>query len=213
MTVTTGARFDEPPPTGPAAKATAPLRHPGTMHDPGGMAGTEQMGRTTAEPEADRIDFDGFYHAHFRSMTVQLCAYTGDLAQAQDLVQEAFCRAFVRWQKVVRYDDPVAWVRRVAWNLATSRWRRLRTAHAYLRRQRVEHVPGPSPDRVALTAALALLPANHRRAIVLHHLADMSVAEIARQEGIAEGTVKSWLHRGRVALAAQLTDGKEGHHG
>ncbi|GAA4687633.1 SigE family RNA polymerase sigma factor [Phytohabitans rumicis] len=155
------------------------------------------------------IDFDGFYHAHFRAMTVQLTAYTGDLAQAQDLVQEAFCRAYARWSKIIGYDDPVAWVRRVAWNLAASRWRRLRTARAYLRHQREEHVAGPNPDRVALTAALARLPENQRRAVVLHHLADMSVAEIARQEGVAEGTVKSWLHRGRAALATLLTEHTE----
>jgi RNA polymerase sigma-70 factor (ECF subfamily) len=167
-----------------------------------------------AEVAAETIEFDQFYHAHFRALTVQLCAYTGDLSQSQDVVQEAFCRAFSRWDRVVRFDDPVAWVRRVAWNLATSRWRRLRTAQRYLVRQREEHVAGPSADRVDLTAALATLPPNHRRAVVLHHLADMSVAEIARQEGVAEGTVKSWLHRGRAGLAAHLTDrNEEQHHG
>jgi len=155
------------------------------------------------------IDFDEFYHAHFRGLTVQLSAYTGDLAQAQDLAQEAFCRAYARWSKVVQYDDPVAWVRRVAWNLAASRWRRLRTARAYLRRQREEYVAGPGPDRVMLTQALAKLPQNQRRAVVLHHLADMTVAEVARQEGVAEGTVKSWLHRGRTTLAALLTERTE----
>ncbi|MGI5148973.1 SigE family RNA polymerase sigma factor [Plantactinospora sp. CA-294935] len=152
------------------------------------------------------VDFDAFYQAHFRALTVQLCAYTGDLGHAQDLVQEAFCRAFSRWQKIVQYEDPVAWIRKVAWNLATSRWRRLRTAQLFLRRQREEHVPAPSLDRVALEAALALLPPNQRRAVVLHYLADMSISEIASQEGVAEGTVKSWLHRARTALAVHLTD-------
>lgn len=160
-------------------------------------------------PDEHRTDFDLFYHAYFRALTVQLSAYTGDLAQAQDLVQEAFCRAFARWSKVIRYDDPVAWVRRVAWNLATSRWRRLRVAQAYVRRQREEHAAGPTPDRVALTAALALLPPHHRRAVVLHYLADLSVAEIARQEGVADGTVKSWLHRGRSALVTYFTERTE----
>lgn len=155
--------------------------------------------------------FDEFYHTNFRSLALQLCAYTGDLQQGQDLAQEAFCRAFARWSSVAGFDDPVAWVRRVAWNLATSRWRRLRIAQNYLRRQREEHVAGPTPDRVALTAALATLPAKHRRAIVLHHLADMPIGDIARQEGVAEGTVKSWLHRGRAALAAQLQDQPEEH--
>ncbi|MEV0729399.1 SigE family RNA polymerase sigma factor [Polymorphospora sp. NPDC050346] len=170
-----------------------------------------------AEPaaaETDAIGFDEFYHAHYRALTVQMYAYTNDLGQAQELVQEAFCRAFARWDKVIRYDDPLAWVRRVAWNLATSRWRRLRTAQAFLRRQRTEdHVPEPSPDRVVLAAALAQLPPKHRRAILLHYLADLTIAEIAHQEGVADGTVKSWLHRGRTALATQLAERKEENHG
>lgn len=160
----------------------------------------------------EAVDFDGLYHAHFRSLTLQLTAYCGDLSQAQDMVQEAFCRAFARWSRVSRYDDPVAWVRRVAWNLATSRWRRLRTAQAWLHRQREEYVPGPGPDRVALTAALAELPPHQRRAVVLHYLADLSVAQIAAQEDVPEGTVKSWLYRGRAALAAKLTTTSEVNH-
>lgn len=160
----------------------------------------------------EAVDFDGLYHAHFRSLTIQLTAYCGDLSQAQDMVQEAFCRAFARWSRVSRYDDPVAWVRRVAWNLATSRWRRLRTAQAWLHRQREEYVPGPGPDRVALTAALSELPAPQRRAVVLHYLADLSVAQIAAQEDVPEGTVKSWLYRGRAALAAKLTTTSEVNH-
>ncbi len=160
----------------------------------------------------EAVDFDGLYHAHFRSLTIQLTAYCGDLSQAQDMVQEAFCRAFARWSRVSRYDDPVAWVRRVAWNLATSRWRRLRTAQAWLHRQREEYVPGPGPDRVALTAALSELPAHQRRAVVLHYLADLSVAQIAAQEDVPEGTVKSWLYRGRAALAAKLTTTSEVNH-
>ncbi|WP_410814367.1 sigma factor-like helix-turn-helix DNA-binding protein [Micromonospora sp. 067-2] len=155
------------------------------------------------------MSFDDFYHAHFRGLVVQLRAYTGDVAQAQDLVQEAFCRVFARWDQVSRYDDPLAWTRRVAWNLAHNRWRRLRTARAWLLRQREAHVAGPGPDRVALEAALAVLPARQRRAVILHYLADLSIAEIAAQEQVAEGTVKSWLHRARAALAAALRDTTE----
>jgi RNA polymerase sigma-70 factor (ECF subfamily) len=154
----------------------------------------------------DSTSFDAFYAANFERLIMQLYAYTGDLAQAQDVVQEAFARALPRWEKVSRYDEPAAWVRRVAWNLATSRWRQLRTFRAYASRHRPEHVTGPSPDRVALTAALATLPAHLRRAVVLHYVADLSVADIARQEGVADGTVKSWLHRGRAALAVALAE-------
>ncbi|MFD0575466.1 RNA polymerase sigma factor [Dactylosporangium darangshiense] len=149
--------------------------------------------------------FAEFYGAQFQRIAVQLYAYLGDHAEAQDLAQEAFCRALQQWPKIARYDDPAGWVRRVAWNLATSRLRRLQTAIGFLARQREQHVEGPSPDRVALVAALATLPPAQRRALVLHHLAQLGVAEIAEQEGVAEGTVRSWLTRGRARLAAQLT--------
>lgn len=165
---------------------------------------TDVIDLPAAHREPGAASFDELYAAHFRALTVQLYAYFGDRQEAQDVVQEAFCRALARWPKLSRYDDPVAWVRRVAWNLATSRWRRARTALRVLRRQRVEHTDGPDPDRVALVAALATLPPAQRRAVVLHYLADLPVAEIADREGVATGTVKSWLHRARAALAAEL---------
>ncbi|WP_435795466.1 RNA polymerase sigma factor [Micromonospora luteifusca] len=163
---------------------------------------------TAASAQAELL-FDDFYHANFRGLVVQLTAYTGDRGQAQDLVQEAFCRAYARWDRLARYEDPLAWVRKVAWNLGHNRWRRLRTAQTWLLRQRETHVAEPSPDRVAVDAALAKLPPKQRRAVVLHYLADLTIAEIAAQEQVAEGTVKSWLHRGRTALATHLRDTNE----
>lgn len=154
-------------------------------------------------------DFAEFYAAQFHALTVQLYAYTGDFPQAQDIAQEAFTRAVVRWQKLRTYDNPGVWVRRVAFNLASSRWRRNRVAAAYLRRQREQQLEEPSLDRVVLAGALATLPDRHRRAVVLHYLADMSIEDIAVQERAAPNTVKSWLHRGRLQLAAQLEDLKE----
>lgn len=150
--------------------------------------------------------FEELYEAYFQSLTIQLYAYTRDLAAAQDVVQEAFCRAFSRWNRLAGYDDPAAWVSRVAWNLATSRWRRLRTSALFVRRHRAEHVAEPSPDRVALARALGTLPANQRRAVILHYLADLPIREIARQEGVPDNTIKSRLHRARAALASQLSE-------
>jgi RNA polymerase sigma-70 factor (ECF subfamily) len=165
--------------------------------------GRSQIGKAHVEGFAE------FYAAHFNGITLQLFAYTADLGVAQELTQEAFTRAVPRWDRLRRYDDPAAWVRRVAFNLANSRWRRARTAERFARRQREEPMEGPNPDRVALVRALAILPAQQRRAVALHYRGGLSVLEIAAQEQVAEGTVKSWLHRGRTALAVALTDSKE----
>ncbi|MGN9775044.1 SigE family RNA polymerase sigma factor [Micromonospora sp. H33] len=172
---------------------------------------TVRQGTGPTGATAPPVDFTDFYQAHFHRLAVQLYAYLGDHAEAQDLTQEAFCRTLERWDRIGAYDDPSAFVRRVAWNLATSRLRRVRTAVRHLARQREEHVPGPEPDRVALMAALATLPATQRQAVVLHHLAHLSVAEIADQVGAPEGTVRSWLSRGRSALARHFTERQETH--
>lgn len=150
-------------------------------------------------------DFAEFYAATFHSLTAQVYLHTGDLTEAQDVTQEAYCRALIRWRDVSAYDDPAAWVRRVAWNLATSRWRRMRRGMELLMLHRVEIAePGPTPDRVALTRALSLLPERQRQAVILFYLEDLTVGEIAVLTGAAEGTVKSWLHRARATLAEHL---------
>jgi RNA polymerase sigma-70 factor (ECF subfamily) len=155
-------------------------------------------------------DFDEFYAMAFPILRGQLYAYLGDRAEAQDVVQEAFCRALSKWNNIGRYQDPFAWVRRVAWNLATSRFRRRKTALNFVRGQREEYAPGPSPDRIASVTALAKIPAQLRKAVVLHYIGELSIAEIAAQEDVAEGTVKSWLSRGRAALGEQLAEHKGG---
>jgi RNA polymerase sigma-70 factor (ECF subfamily) len=55
-----------------------------------------------------------------------------------------------------------------------------------------------------LVTALRTLPTAQRRAIVLHSMLDRSVADIARETGSSPGTVKSWLSRGRAALAEAI---------
>ena len=150
-------------------------------------------------------DFDELYRAQYGNVVAMAYALTGDLAEAQDLAQEGFCRAWQRWRRVAGYDQPLAWIRRVVANLATSRWRRLAAARRF-RPEPAGPAPELGPDHVALVAALRRLPDPQRRAVVLHYLGDLPVATIAQELGVADGTVKSWLHRGRAALAAQLTE-------
>jgi RNA polymerase sigma-70 factor (ECF subfamily) len=153
-------------------------------------------------------EFDEFYRATSRRVFRYGYAVTGDLSEAQDVVQEAYTRAWRDWRHVERHPSPEAWVRLVVTRLATDRHRRragwLRAA---ARTGPPPETTGPpGDDTVLLTTALRRLPANLRQALALHYLFDLSIAEIARETGAAEGTVKSWLSRGRAALAAELRD-------
>jgi len=168
------------------------------------LASEQHPAAGTGPPGA--ADFDALYNARYGDVVAMVHALTGDLAEAQDLAQEAFCRAWQRWGSLAGYEDPLAWIRRVAANLATSRWRRLGAARRHLRRERTLDVPALSPDHVALVTALRTLPADQRRALVLHHIVDLPVTEVAHEMAVAVGTVKSWLHRGRAALAAHLAE-------
>lgn len=154
----------------------------------------------------DPETFDAFYTTSFGRLVGQVYAMCGNFAEAQDCVQEAFVRA---WDKRLTLDPtlaPEAWVRTVAYRLAVSRWRRAKRALQPPDRAKQPHRAPAEPDvtGIALARALAGLPAEQRRAIVLHHLCDLSVAEVAREVGAPEGTVKARLSRGRAALATQL---------
>ena len=165
------------------------------------------------DPSRER-DFTAFYDATWPRTVACAYAMTGDLGEAEDVAQEAYSKAWPRWSALREYDDPGAWVRHVATRLAVSRWRRARTAAVFLARSRdPEPAPPPSDSTAALVAALKRLPEPQQRAVVLHHLGELSVAEIARIENCPEGTVKARLSRGRTALASLLApqDGEPSH--
>jgi RNA polymerase sigma-70 factor (ECF subfamily) len=149
--------------------------------------------------------FEEFYQACYGRLLRQVALMTTDLADAEDVLQEAFARAALRWWQLETYDVPEAWVRRVAMNLAADKARRLRRrAAAMLRLGPPPPQPDLSADTVDLIRALRALPLGQRQAIVLHHLVGLPVEEIGRQLGVPSGTVKGRLARGRAALARRL---------
>jgi RNA polymerase sigma-70 factor (ECF subfamily) len=152
-------------------------------------------------------EFDAFYLASYSRLVAALFAMTGDLAEAQDVVQDAFVRAWDRRRQLSTVDHPEAWVRTVAWRLAVSRFRRARTGlRAWRRHGPPPDVAGPDVHHPALVAALRRIPEAQRQAIVLHHLCDLPVEQVAAEVGAPVGTVKARLSRGRAALAQHLTD-------
>jgi RNA polymerase sigma-70 factor, ECF subfamily len=173
----------------------------------------ERIGRGEALAgfTADAEGFDAFYHGSARQVLSQLYAMCGDLEEARDCLQEGYARAWQRWDQLASYDNPAAWVRSAAWRVAISRWRRAR------RLIRVQDVEKPQPDAfelladlVSLSTAIRTLPPRQREAVVLYHLAGLSIDEIASQVHSPPGTVKARLSRGRAALARHLGDREDG---
>ena len=158
----------------------------------------------------DSARFDAFYAATSQRLVRDIYLATGDLGRAQDCAAEAYVKAWQRWESLDGDRDPVAWVHTVAWRFAVSDWRRtVRQLRLLVRHGPPPDVPPPSDDVVAVRDALARLPEAQRVAIVLHHLEDRSVAEIAELTGVPAGTVKARLSRGRAALSLLLDDSEE----
>jgi RNA polymerase sigma-70 factor (ECF subfamily) len=156
-------------------------------------------------PEAE--DFDIFYATTSRRLVGQLFAMTGDLSEAEDAVQEAYIRAWRRWPRIRGYQDPEAWLRVVAYRISVNSWRKARhRLAAHHRADRDREQPGLSPDLLVVVNALRKIPEEQRRVIVLHHLAGLSVEEIAAETGAPAGTVKARLARGRRALAPLVSE-------
>lgn len=151
-------------------------------------------------------EFDAFYNASFARLTSQLHAMIGDREEAQECVQEAFIRAWSKRTHLADIAYPEAWVRTTAYRLAVSRWRRVKLSRRAPDRAVQDVAPsrGPDENRVALIAALRQLPESQRRALVLHHLCDLPVQQVAEETGVPVGTVKARLHRGRATLMTLL---------
>ena len=154
------------------------------------------------------------YEASYRRLVAQTYAVAGDRVEAEDAVQEAFARAVAAGDRFRRVDNPEAWLRTVALNVLRRRWRRASLFRALTPRLATPaDVPGISEDHVAVVEGLRSLPFQQRETLALFYLGDLSVQEIAATLGIAEGTVKSRLTRGRTALAAVMETTLEAERG
>jgi RNA polymerase sigma-70 factor (ECF subfamily) len=156
-----------------------------------------------ASPELAEF-YAGCYDRLVRVMTLA----AGSREAGEELVQDAFIRLIPRWSTISTYDDPEAWVRRVAFRLLSNRSRHLRTVFKVLPRL---SAPAPAPPiieglAVDVARALARLPVNQREVVILHDLLDLPVDQIASDLGIPVGTVKSRLSRARTALAPLLRE-------
>lgn len=153
-----------------------------------------------------RDEFDEFFLANHAALVRTMTVITGDAALAEDVVQDAFQRAYVRWRRVRRYDQPIAWVRRVAVNRSRDVIRSEQRRRG--REERVaprEAVTDPVAD-LDLPGVLRELSHQQRVAMTLHYLDDLSVAQVADAMNLSSGAVKYHLHEGRKNVAALLPE-------
>jgi RNA polymerase sigma-70 factor (ECF subfamily) len=128
---------------------------------------------------------------------------SGSYPAAEDAVQEALVRAWIRSERGEQVESLPAWVAAVALNLTRSGWRRT-MAERRARRRLPERSSAPSEEHMDVARALETLPRRQREVAVLRYLLEMSTAEVAAALGIAEGTVKSSLARARAHLVEAL---------
>jgi RNA polymerase sigma-70 factor (ECF subfamily) len=150
----------------------------------------------------DEASFDAFFDAAWGRLQGQAYVLTGSRESAQDLTQETLLRVWQHWDTVSAMDNPEAWARKVLQNLGIEWWRKTR------RRRPPDQLATTSvqpESHLELAQALQSLPANHARALVLHDGVGITVAQLALELAVPEGTVKSWLSRSRRIVAEQLT--------
>jgi RNA polymerase sigma-70 factor, ECF subfamily len=152
------------------------------------------------------MTFEELYRRDYTAVVGLVYALSGSRHVAEELAQEAFLSAHRRWDRISGYDDPGAWVRRVAVNQAVSALRRRSVeARAVLRLSSQRPLPDPLPhDAEIFWRAVRRLPTRQAQVVALHYLDDQSVKDIAAVLECAEATVRVHLHRGRQTLAASL---------
>lgn len=154
------------------------------------------------------IEFAEFYRDFKDRCLVAVLISVGDADSAQELVAEAFARAWASWPKVSKHPAPQAWIVRTALNVGVSRWRRHRREIA-VADPGLLNQPGSGIDDTGdldpkILAALRRLPDRQRQVVALRLLLDLDTTRTADVLHIAPGTVQAHLARAMTALRADL---------
>jgi RNA polymerase sigma factor (sigma-70 family) len=147
------------------------------------------------------VSFEAFFQAESRVLFRRLCVITGNAAEAEEIMQDAFLALWERWDRVRTLEDPTGYLYRTAMNAFRKRYRRSRLA---LRRA----LPLAEPEepfagvdaRHDLATALAQLTPRQRAALVLTDVLGFTSEEAADTLGVKAVTVRSLASRAREAL-------------
>jgi RNA polymerase sigma-70 factor (sigma-E family) len=152
-----------------------------------------------------QLEFTEFYRSDQAVCLRAVLASVGDRQLAEDLVAEAFTRAWMSWHKVTRHPEPRAWIVRTALNTRISWWRRKRREVALDGADQVEDPTAGDTDLdPALLTALRQLPRRQREVIAFRVFLDLDTGATAKALGIAPGTVTAHLSRAVATLRTHL---------
>jgi RNA polymerase sigma-70 factor, ECF subfamily len=158
----------------------------------------EVVGSETLETSRS---FEAFYDAESQTLFRRLWLVTGNRAEAEELMQDAFLRVWERWDHVGTMDDPVGYLYRTAMNLVRKRYRRaLLAIRRTLGLAPVRDDFADADDRHAVRRVLSTLPPRQRAALVLTEMMGFSANEVGRVLGVQASTVRSLSRQGRESF-------------
>jgi RNA polymerase sigma-70 factor (ECF subfamily) len=158
----------------------------------------------TTDGAAARGDTDAFEAAvrpHYANLVRRLVLVLGDERDAEDVAQDAYLKAYRSWGRF-HGTDVRAWLYTIALRLAFNHLRGRRRWLAAI--GRIEPKPWSDPSDPDLWAALRTLDSRTRSALLLNVVDGYTQAEVARILSVPEGTVASWISRGRATLRREL---------
>lgn len=165
--------------------------------------------------------FEAFMRNYQDMVFTTAMRLVGNAADAEDIAQEVFLKAFDRWPEFDGIQHVGGWLRRISTNLSLNHLTRYRARWRFFSEMKREEededfvVNLPAPEgsagqqgeadrRALLEKKLERLPAAQRVPLVLYHFEEMSYEEIAERTGVSLSKVKTDIHRGREALKRKL---------
>jgi len=172
----------------------------------------DEVAVTLSEGTQERVagredDFEAFFEAERPRLFRALLLVTGNVAEAEDLLQDAFFRVWERWERVRAMENPVGYLHRTAMNRFRSAYR-----HAVVAARHGLQLAGRGLDpleaieaRDAALQALRMLTRRQRAAVVLTELLGYPADEAAAILSIRPGTVRTLVSQARARLAEKET--------
>jgi len=156
----------------------------------------------------EEIPFSEFMAARWAPLFRTAYLITGDRHQAEELLQAALAKTYVKWSRIASKQAADSYVRTTMFNTAASGWRKHRREHLTDSLPEVASDGGlpQTSDRLDLWTHIQELPPRMRATLVLRFYDDLTEAQTAAELGCSVGSVKSQTHRALARLREAMGD-------